>query len=124
MSLPLNVLYGITSGIIFVVLANWLNNRLIIKTAEKRLIKYLDKLGLKYLEIRRTEFLNVGDFKDVEMTEITSFYANGRISLTYYRYLDFIGKEGKKRTVTVRISWHLFKRTRIDFQPDIKKYAV
>jgi hypothetical protein len=121
MAAPYHIIIPVIS--VFV-LGNIAIYQLIIKTAEKRIIRILDELGLQYKGIRRTGFLNVGDFEEDDIIVIGPVHENGRMSGSHYRYLDFIDSKGRMRTVTVRIKWHIFKRTKLDFQPDLKQYAA
>ena len=109
--------------ILFFVFLNVIIHHLVIRKAEMRIKKYLETLGLQLLNVKGTGWFNHGNFKE-EIFEGGPFRKSGNINTTHYRNIDFRDLLGKIQTSTVKIEWHLFKKTRLEFKPDVKKYAA
>ncbi|WP_347159374.1 hypothetical protein [Pontibacter chitinilyticus] len=109
-------------AILLFVFSNVFIHHLIIGKAEIRVREYLETLGLKLISFKRTGWFDNGNFKK-EIFIGGPIRKNGNINMTHYRNIDFKDSAGKIRTSTVKIKWHLFKKTRFEFMPDVKKYA-
>jgi hypothetical protein len=117
MTLKLAIIIGL--GIAFVVGGNFIVEYFIISTAEKKVRALLQERGFRFQNFRRVGILNKGDFKEDRYELEVLGNPNGRIDLDLYRYVDFIDVSGKNRTVTLKVSWHLFKKTILQFKPDM-----
>jgi hypothetical protein len=117
MTLKLALIVGL--GIAFVVGVNLIVEYFIISIAEKKVRALLQERGFRFQNFRRGGILNMGDFKKDRLEFKILGNPNGRMDLELYRYVDFIDVSGKNRTVTLKVSWHLFRKTILQFKPDM-----
>lgn len=106
-------------GFLIVILLNLLFARLIIiKTAKKLIVPRLAELGFDFIRIERVGFLKTGDFKDSSFT-IRPYNPMGKYRISLYRYVFYKDKSKKERKTTVKIDWNIFRKTKIDFKPNL-----
>lgn len=114
--------YIIIPTVLCVIAINILVYRHILNVAKRKIIADLTKLDLKFIRLRNTKLFDTGDFKDTH--KITVFSKQGQMSMTHYKYLDFKASNGQTKSLTIKIDWHLLKKTEISYSNKLEKYAA
>lgn len=107
-------------GFLIVILLNLLFARLIIaKSVKKLIVPRLTELGFDFIRTERVGFLKTGDFKDSSF-KIRPINPMGNYKIPLYRYVFYIDKSKNEKKITVKIDWNLFRKAKIEFNPNIK----
>lgn len=110
-------------AILFFVLSNIIMYHLVMHKARTRIKEYFESLGLTLVSLRKIGWFDRGNFNN-EIYEGGGYRKSGSFKSTHYWNIDFKDSSGKVRTSTVKIKWNLFKRTQLEFRPDVKKYLA
>ena len=88
------------------------------RTLRKLIIPELEKNSCELIKIKRIWFFNTGHFKDNSVV-FRPANLSGNYKFAIYRFLYFKDKSKNERIVTVKISWNLFRKTKIEIKPNI-----